>query len=221
MKIIIMGCGRVGTEVSRLMSEEGHEVTVVDCDENIREILGPQFHGKIVIGVGFDREVLIRAGIENADAFAAASDSDNANIVAARIARNIFKVPRVVARLYDPRRAEIYRRLGLATISSTAWGAERIRETLTHADLDARETFGSGEVSLFNIEATPALVGRTVNALVVPGEIGVVAITREDKAFLPTLGTEIREGDRIHFTVLSTALDRLETLLGIGEGGQS
>jgi trk system potassium uptake protein TrkA len=220
MKIIIMGCGRVGSEVSRLMAEEGHDVTVVDCDENIRERLGPQFHGKVVIGVGFDRDVLIKAGIEHADAFAATSDSDNANIVAARIARNIFKVPRVVARLYDPRRAEIYRRLGLATISSTAWGAERIRETLTHAELDARGTFGSGEVSLYTIEATPALIGRMVNALVVPGEISVTAITREDKAFVPTLGTEIREGDLIHFAVQASALDRLETLLGIGEGGR-
>jgi trk system potassium uptake protein len=221
MKVIIMGCGRVGTEASRLMSEEGHEVTVVDCDERIGEVLGPQFHGKIVIGVGFDRDVLIRAGIETADAFAAASDSDNANIVAARIARNIFKVPRVVARLYDPRRAEIYRRLGLATISSTVWGAERIRETLTHVELDAQTTFGSGEVSLYTIEATPALIGRMVNALVVPGEISVVAITREDKAFVPLLGTEIRAGDLLHFAVQSAALDRLENLLGIGEGGQS
>jgi trk system potassium uptake protein TrkA len=221
MKVIIMGCGRVGAEVSRLMSEEGHDVTVVDCDENIRETLGPQFHGQIVIGLGFERDVLIRAGIETADAFAAASDSDNANIVAARIARNIFKVPRVVARLYDPRRAEIYRRLGLATISPTAWGAERIRETLTHAELDAQGTFGSGEVSQFTIEATPALIGRTVNSLAVPGEIAVAAITREDKAFLPVLGTEIRSGDLLHFVVLSSSLDRLENLLGIGEGGQS
>lgn len=219
MKVIIMGCGRVGTEVSRLMAGEGHDVTVVDCNENIGEILGPQFHGKIVIGMGFDRDVLIRAGIENADAFAAASNSDNANIVAARIAKNIFRVPRVVARLYDPRRAEIYRRLGLATISSTTWGAERIRETLTHAELDVRETFGSGEVSLFTIDAMPALIGRTVNALVVAGEINVVAITRDDKAFLPVLGTEIRGGDLIHFAVLSSAMDRLENLLGIGEGG--
>jgi trk system potassium uptake protein TrkA len=193
----------------------------VDCDENIRETLGPQFHGQIVIGLGFERDVLIRAGIETADAFAAASDSDNANIVAARIARNIFKVPRVVARLYDPRRAEIYRRLGLATISPTAWGAERIRETLTHAELDAQGTFGSGEVSQFTIEATPALIGRTVNSLAVPGEIAVAAITREDKAFLPVLGTEIRSGDLLHFVVLSSSLDRLENLLGIGEGGQS
>jgi trk system potassium uptake protein TrkA len=195
-------------------------VTVIDCDEAVRERLGPAFHGNVVIGVGFDRDVLIRAGIEQADAFAATSDSDNANIVAARIARNIFHVPRVVARLYDPQRAEIYRRLGLSTISSTAWGAERIREVLTHAELDARGSYGSGEVTLISLEAKPALVGRTVNAIVVPGEISVVAITREDKAFLPVLGTEIREGDLIHFAVLAASMDRFEQLLGIGEGGQ-
>ena len=220
MKTIIMGCGRVGAQVSRLMSKEGHDVTVIDCDENIREKLGPEFRGKIVIGVGFYRDVLIRAGIEQADAFAATSDSDNANIVAARIARNIFHVPRVVARLYDPQRAEIYRRLGLSTISSTAWGAERIREVLTHSELDARLAFGSGEVALHTLEATPAMIGRTVNAIVVPGEISVVAITRADKAFIPVLGTEIREGDMMHFVVLAASMDRFEQLLGIGEGGQ-
>src|SRR4030042_53283 len=149
------------------MSQEGHDVTVIDCDENIREKLGPVFRGKVVIGVGFYRDVLIRAGIEHADAFAATSDSDNVNIVAARIARNIFHVPRVAARLYDLRRAEIYRRLGLTTISSTAWGAERIREVLTHSELDARGSFGSGEVSLHTVEAAPAMIGRTVNATVV------------------------------------------------------
>jgi trk system potassium uptake protein TrkA len=219
MKVIIMGCGRVGAEVSRLMSAEGHDITVIDCDENIQARLGPDFHGRIVIGMGFDRDVLIRAGIEQADAFAATSDSDNVNIVAARIARNIFHVPRVVTRLYDPRRAEIYRRLGLTTISSTAWGAERIREVLTHSELDARGTFGNGEVSLLTLEASPALIGRTVNALMVPGEISVIAITREDRAFIPTLGTEIREQDLIHFTVLSAAMERFEQLLGLGEGG--
>jgi trk system potassium uptake protein len=220
MKTIIMGCGRVGTQVSRLMSHEGHDVTVIDCDENIREKLGPDFRGEVVIGVGIYRDVLIRAGIEHADAFAATSDSDNVNIVAARIARTIFHVPRVVARLYDPRRAEIYRRLGLSTISSTAWGAERIREVLTHSELDARGTYGNGEVTLFTLEASAALIGRTVNAIVIPGEITVAAITREDKAFLPVLGTEIRSGDLIHYAVLSASMARFEELLGIGEGGQ-
>jgi trk system potassium uptake protein TrkA len=117
---------RVGEQAARFLSEEGHNVTVIDQDGYALERLGANFKGSKIKGVGFDRQILINAGIEHADAFAATSSSDNANIVAARIARNIFHVPHVIARLYDPRRAEIYRRLGLVTISSTTWGAERI-----------------------------------------------------------------------------------------------
>jgi len=219
MRIIIMGGGRVGSQVSRLLEAEGHEVTVIDCDGQARTRLGPEFKGKIVRGLGFERHVLIQAGIEQADAFAAASPSDNVNIVAARIARNVFNVPRVVARLYDPRRAEIYRRLGLVTISSTVWGAERIRELLTHSDLDAVHVFGNGEVSLVAIEAPPQLIGRTLNILTVPGEIMPVAVTRDGQAFIPTLGTVVRSGDRLHLAVLSAAMDRLEAMLGLGAGG--
>ncbi len=219
MKIIVMGCGRVGEEVARVMSAEGHAVVVIDCDEQVVQRLGPQFKGRVVIGIGFERSTLIAAGIEQADAFAATTSSDDANIVAARLARQVFHVPRVVARLFDPRRAEIYQRLGLVTISPTIWGAERIRELFTHAALDPVLSFGSGEVSLIRLEAPPQLVGRMMKVLVVPGEIMVVAITREDKAFLPSLGTEIQYGDVLHVAVLASAMDRLESLLGLGEGG--
>src|SRR4030067_1027979 len=177
MKVIIMGCGRVGVQLAWLLVEEGHQVSVIDYDANALNRLGPSFKGQRITGVGFDRDVLIKAGIEHADAFAAASSSDNANIVAARIAHNIFHVPRVVARLFDPRRAEIYRRLGMLTISSTTRGAERIRELLTSAELDPILSFGSGEVSLLNIEVPPQLIGRMVKDLSVPTEIIVVAIT--------------------------------------------
>jgi trk system potassium uptake protein TrkA len=219
MKIIIMGCGRVGEAVARLMDAEGHAVTVIDCDGSALARLGPLFKGRAVQGVGFERETLMKAGIEEADAFAATSSSDDVNIVAARLARNVFHVPRVVARLYDPRRAEIYQRLGLVTISPTSWGAERIRELFSHANLDSVVTFGSGEVSLIVVEAPVALVGRTVSTLAVPGEIIPVAIIRDGKALLPTWGTEIRYGDTLHLTVLAEAMDRLESLLGLGEGG--
>jgi trk system potassium uptake protein len=219
MKIIIMGCGRVGEHVARLMDADGHAVTVIDCSGTALARLGPQFKGRAVLGVGFERETLIAAGIEHADAFAATSSSDDVNIVAARLARNVFHVPRVVARLYDPRRAEIYRRLGLVTISPTQWGAERIRELFAHASLDSVISFGSGEVSLIVVEAPVTLAGRTVRALTVPGEITAVAITRDGKAILPSLGTEIRDGDTLHLTVLAEAMDRLESLLGLGEGG--
>jgi trk system potassium uptake protein TrkA len=215
MKVIVMGCGRIGSQVSELLSMNGHEVTIIDHDDNSEGRLNPNFKGKIIKGLGFDRQVLTLAGISEAEAFIAASQSDNANIVAARIARNIFHVPRVVARLYDPRRAEIYQRLGLTTISSTNWGAERIFQVLTHSDIDVWNTFGSGEVALVHIELPPQLSGRNVIHLNVPGEIMVLTITRNDHAFVPTTGTEFKEGDLVHLVVISSAMNRLEELLGM------
>jgi trk system potassium uptake protein len=218
MRVIIIGCGRVGEQLARLMSEEGHDVAVIDYSDHALARLGPDFKGRRVRGVGFDREVLLRAGIESADGFAATSSSDNVNAVAARVARTLFHVPRVVARLFDPERAEVYKRLGLATISSTSWGAERIRELLTHADLDSVRSFGTGEVQLLEIEVPSALVGRSVRDLSVPSEVSVIAITRDGRALLPMLGTAFRVGDIIHLAVLSDAMARVETLLGLGEG---
>lgn len=218
MRVIIMGCGRVGEQLARLMSNEGHDVAVIDYSAEALERLGPDFKGRRVRGVGFDRDALLRAGIESADGFAATSSSDNVNAVAARIARSLFHVPRVVARLFDPERAEVYKRLGLATISSTTWGAERIRELLTHADLDAVRSFGAGEVQLLEIEVPSSLVGRSVRDLSVPGEVNVIAVTRDGRALLPMMGTSFREGDTVHLAVLSDAMARVETLLGLGEG---
>jgi len=219
MKVIIMGCGRVGVQLARLLVDEGHQVAVIDYDASALTHLEPNFKGQKIVGVGFDKDVLIKAGIEHADAFAAASSSDNANILAARIAHNIFHVPRVVARLFDPQRAEIYRRLGMLTISSTTWGAERIRELLTSAEIDPIHSFGSGEVSLVNIEVPAQLVGRMVKDLTVTSEIAVVAVTRQGAAFIPTLGSQFKDGDIIHVAILASALDRFKTLLGLSEGG--
>jgi trk system potassium uptake protein TrkA len=219
MNIIVMGCGRVGEQVARLMSDEGHQVTVIDYDPIALARLGPGFKGRTVKGIGFDRNVLLEAGIEQADVFAATSSSDNANIIAARIARAKFRVPRVVARLYDPRRAEIYRRLGLMTISSTTLGAVRIRELILHTELEPVMTFGNGEVCVMQVETPAQLVGRMVRNLTVPGEITVVGITRQDRAFIPFSGTEFQPGDMIHAVVLAAALDRFKQMLGLGEGG--
>jgi trk system potassium uptake protein TrkA len=214
MKVIVMGCGRIGSQVSQLLSDQGHDVTIIDHDDNSAGRLSSNFKGRIIKGLGFDHNILMQAGIEQAEAFVAASQSDNANIVAARIARNIFHLPRVIARLYDPRRAEIYQRLGLTTISSTNWGAERIFQVLTHVDIDVWNTFGSGEIVLVHVELNPQLSGRTVMQLNVPGEIMVVTITRNDHAFIPVAGTEFHENDLVHLVVLSSAMDRLEELLG-------
>ena len=219
MRIIVMGCGRVGEQLARLLSGEGHTVCVIDYDAAALDRLGADFRGRRVNGVGFDRDVLIEAGIDQADAFAAVTSSDNANVVAARIARDIFHVPRVVTRLFDPHRAEIYRRFGLVTISSTLWGAERIRELLLHRELDAVRSFGGGEVTLIDVEVPLALTGRSVRDLTVPGELSVVAVTRDGRALLPLMGTLFQRGDVLHLAVLAEAMDRLKDLLGLGEGG--
>jgi trk system potassium uptake protein TrkA len=216
MNIIVMGCGRVGSQVSLLLTERGNTVTVIDhrdLDAALR--LGPNFKGRIINGLGFDQNVLLDAGIKQADAFIAASTSDNANIVGARIAKNIFKVPRVVARLFDPRRAEIYQRLGLKTISTTTMGAERIYELVTHSEMDNIYSFGHGEVSLIATEVNYNLAGRTVRDLNIPGEFTVISITREQRAFLPTAGTEFKEGDLLHLAVHASALTRLQNMLGL------
>ena len=218
MNIIIMGCGRVGEQLCRFLSSAGHQITVIDPSTAALEHLGPEFKGRKIKGVGFDRDVLLQAGIATADAFAATSASDNANILAARIARNIFSVPRVVARLYDPRRAEIYERLGLRTISSTTWGAERIMEMLVHTELDPLMSFGNGEVKIVEIEIPGHWSGRQVKQLIVPGEINVISITRKGKAFLPILGTELHPDDRVHLAVVADAMERFNVMFGFGEG---
>lgn len=216
MKVIVMGCGRVGSQLSNLLSQRNHDVTVIDhrdADANGR--LGPNFKGRILHGLGFDREVLEEAGISTADAFIAASSSDNANIVAARIARTIFRVPRVVARMYDPRRAEIYQRLGLSTISGTQLGVRQIYDMVTHTDLDVLHKFGRGEVSVLAVEVDYHLAGRSARDLGIPGEVVVFSVTRDDHAFIPTNGTEFREGDILHLAVSSASMTRLEEMLGL------
>lgn len=215
MNIIIMGCGRVGSQVSQLLVRQGHAVTVIDHDANALAKLGQEFKGKVVQGLGFDRNVLIEAGVETAEGFVAASSSDNANIVAARIARNIFRVPRVVARLYDPVRAEVYHRLGLTTISSTLWGAERIVEVVTHSDLDVLQVFGDGGTTMVRVEVPSRLNGYRVAQMNIPGEVLVTAITRDDQTFIPVSGTEFQEGDIMYLAVIPSAMIRLEELLGL------
>jgi trk system potassium uptake protein len=215
MKIIVMGCGRVGSQVSLLLVRQGHNVTVIDHDDNALARLGQDFKGRVVRGLGFDRNVLIEAGVETAEGFIAASSSDNANIVAARTARNIFRVPRVVARLYDPVRAEVYQRLGLSTISSTQWGAERIVEVITHTDLDVLQVFGDGGATMVRVEAPSRLIGYHVAQMNIPGEVLVTTITRDDHTFIPVSGTEFQEGDVIYLAVIPSAMIRLEEMLGL------
>jgi trk system potassium uptake protein TrkA len=215
MKVIVMGCGRMGEQVCHTLADAGHSVTVIDADQKLLEHLGPNFSGQRITGVGFDRQVLLDAGIETADAFVATSPQDNANIISARIAHNIFNVPRVVTRLYDPRRAEIYHRLGLVTISMIHWGAQRIVDLITHSDLDPILSFGKGEVILTAIEIPPHLEGHRVRELSVLGEISVITITRDEEALMATPVIEFKPGDLVHLAVLASSVSHLESLLGV------
>ncbi len=214
MRIIIIGCGRMGAILAQTLSRRYHEVTVVDRDPSSFERLGFSFRGGTVCGGGFEREALLKAGIEKADGLAAVTASDEVNVVAARLARQVFHVPKVVARIYDPLKAEIYQRLGLQNISPVTWGINRIIDLLCYSRMDTVISLGSGEVDIVEAEIPHLLVGRTVNELTVIGEIHVVAISRKGKTFLPTLGTELHEGDLVHLALLAASAERLKALLG-------
>jgi len=214
MKMIIIGCGRLGAGLAETLSQRGFGVTVVDRNPAAFERLGVSFRGNTLTGGGFDREVLLAAGIERADGLASVTASDEVNVVAARLARHVFHVPRVVARLYEPRKAEVYRRLGLMTISQLTWGISRIVELLCYSKLETIKSLGSGEVDIVEAEVPRLLIGRTVNELSVPGEIHVVAVTRKGTTFLPMLGTEFHEGDMVHLALLASSAERLKLILG-------
>jgi trk system potassium uptake protein TrkA len=212
--MIIIGCGRMGAGLAQTLVQSGHTVTVVDRDPSAFERLGLTFNGQTVAGVGFDRDVLLRAGVERADGLAALTASDEANVVAARLARQVFHVPRVVARLYEPRKAEIYHRLGILTISTTTWGIQRIAELLSYSDLDVVLSLG-GEVELVAVGVPHILVGRAIQEVTIAGQVHVVAIKRDGVTLLPAPGTTFQADDVIYLAVLATSADRLRDLLGL------
>jgi trk system potassium uptake protein TrkA len=215
MRVMLIGCGRMGAELAQLLNLRGDRVTVVDKDPEAFKRLGPAFRGRTVVGIGFDRDVLLQAGIEETDGLAAMTTSDEANLVVARMAVLIFRVPRVVARVYDPRKAEIYRRLGTQTIAPVAWGINRIAEMLSFGGVNATMSLGNGNVNMVEAEVPPTLAGRTVSQLQIFGEVQVVAISRGGDTFLPTMGTALREGDVLHLAVLNTSMVRLQELLAL------
>jgi trk system potassium uptake protein TrkA len=213
MRFVIVGCGRVGARLGSQLSLAGHDVSIIDKEPSAFQRLSPTFQGQAIEGVGFDRDVLIRAGIERADGFASVTNGDNTNIVSARTARMVFRVPRVVTRIYDPQRAEIYRRLGIQTISPTDWGAGAIAELLLHPGLTTAVSMGHGEVVVAQHLAGEHLDGHQVDELNFPGEMMVAGLVRDGRATLPTPGTRIQFGDIVYIAVQSASLRRLEQML--------
>lgn len=208
-----MGCGRVGAELAIRLSKAGHSVAVVDKRKQAFDRLPPEFKAKTVVGVGFDREVLEEAGIREADAFMAVSNGDNSNIVAARIAREYFHVPTVVARIYDPRRAEIYERLNIPTVASVRWAAKQIQYLLFHGREELQETFAGGTLLHLHVKVPEHLVGKKVDSVVDEGQVEVIGVDRGGSGFIPTGGSTFQEGDVAHFIVHKDATDRFDTLM--------
>jgi len=198
-----------------MLDGDGHEVVVIDYDPRTFENLRPTFSGEKIEGFGFDRDVFEQARLDRADAFVSATAGDNRNIVAALAAKRRFRVPKVVARIYDPARAEIYLRQGIRTVSPVAWSAGRIRDILVHPAIEAEREYGNGEVSQIRVEIPHHLVGRTVEEVTVPGDIAVPVIVRAGKAMMPTLGSRFEEGDIARFVVAREAFGRFESFVGM------
>lgn len=168
-------------------------------------------------GVGFDRDVLAEARIERSDALVACTTSDEANMVIARVARDTYRVPRVIARLYDTTKAETYRRLGIQTISTTDWGVHRACELLTYHELEAVSELGGGGVRVVRADVPSLLEGHVVRDITVPGEVQVVAVSHDNETFVPTLGTRLGHGDIVYAAVASSAARKFRAMLGLGE----
>lgn len=214
MKFVVLGCGRVGSQLARTLYVEGNEVSIIDKDEQAFRRLGSSFQGVTVKGIGFDRDVLIEAGIERADGFASVTNGDNSNIISALIAKRVFSVPRVVTRIYDPQRANIYKKFGIPTISSTVWGANEFREHLLYAELKSERSFGNGEAELLEFEVPTQLVGHSVEELTVAGQVMVTCVVRLGRATVPTGATVFAGGDLVYACVATSFLGRFRELVG-------
>ncbi|MCB0157647.1 MAG: TrkA family potassium uptake protein [Caldilineaceae bacterium] len=214
MRILVIGCGRMGAGLARRLEEEGHTLSAVDNDADALARLGSAFRGETVCGDGMSRDVLVHAGIGRADGLAAVTGSDEVNVVVARMARQIFHVPQVTARIYDPRKAEIYRRLGLATVAPVTWGIARMADSLTVHAVNAVLSLGSGAVEIVEVRLPPPLAGRTVGDITVPGEIDVVAVQRGGAVFLPDSATLLHTGDELYVAAVAGATPRLMSMLG-------
>jgi trk system potassium uptake protein TrkA len=213
MRVVVIGCGRVGSGLAIRLAGEGHDVTVVDRDEAAIARLGPAFRGRAILGDGMDRDVLEAAGAGHADALAAATGSDEVNAVLSRVATTRLRVPRVVARMFDPEQAELYARLGVSTISPAAWGISRLHELLVLTDVASVCGLGGGDVDLVEFAVPERLGGWRVPDLEFPGEVRVAAVSRGSRTLVADAGTVLAGGDVVIAAVAEGSAHRIQGLL--------
>ncbi len=214
--VVIMGCGRVGTQLAQTLDSAGHSVAVIDQDPKAFATLGPDFKGQTVTGIGFDRDRLREAGIEQADAFAAVSSGDNSNILAARVARETFGVGTVVARIYDPRRAEVYQRLGIPTVASVPWQTDQIlRRILPGHDSDEWGD-ASGLITITQLPVGNRWVGERYSRLERESGARIAFITRLGKGMLTDIDSVVQDGDIVHVVLTQDRREQASTVLAQG-----
>lgn len=208
-----MGCGRVGSSLARSLEKRGHTVAVIDMDVESFRRLGPDFAGKTVKGVGFDREVLMEAGIEQAEGFAAVSSGDNSNILSARVVRETFSVDNVVARIYDPGRAEVYERLGIPTVATVRWTADQVLRRLLPGGSEPQWRDPSGSVRLMEVHVDRSWVGRTIGQIEETTGARVPFLFRMGSGTVPQRSAIFQDGDLVYAAVLDRELARVEAVL--------
>jgi trk system potassium uptake protein TrkA len=215
MHVIVVGCGRVGSELAARLEREGHSVAVVDKNSNAFRRLPDPWPGERIVGFGFDRDDLHRAGIDRAGAVAAVTSGDNTNILTARIARETFQVEHVVARIYDPRRAAIYQRLGIATVATVSWTVDQVARRLIPGEVASAWTDPTGDVNLVEYPLPGHLCGRPLSELSDGDRYKPVMITRGGKARLAGPSIVGQEGDIVHFAVRTDALAEINAKLAV------
>jgi len=194
MYVIIVGCGRVGSELAKLLSAEGYNVVVIDKSSASFERLGGTFNGLTMVGNGFDLELLRQAGIEKADAFCAVTNGDNTNLISSQVAKKIFKVPKVIARIYDPLRAHIYADLGLDIISGTVLFASMLRDKIVESRFSSY-LIENKDLSVMEIDVSAEMAGKSVSEVNIPGEFMAVAVKRRGEVIMPQPPTILKTKD--------------------------
>ncbi|MDI6822304.1 MAG: TrkA family potassium uptake protein [Actinomycetota bacterium] len=209
MYVIVVGCGRVGAQLAMMLADEGHDVVVIDRRSDSFKRLGSGFNGLTLVGNGFDQEALKRAGIDKADAFAAVTDLDNANIMAGQVAKYVFKVPRVVSRVYYPDREHTYHRLGLETVCGTTMVARFIHDKILGQYFVPHFSLGEDGAEIVEFPASKTIIGRKASEIELLGEFRLVSILRDKRVLIPTPDSKIEEEDTIIGVVKSAALEKI------------
>ena len=215
MYVIIVGCGRVGAELAKLLSGEDHDVVIIDKSKDSFSRLGDSFNGLTMVGNGFDLMLLKQAGIEKADAFCSVTNGDNTNLISAQVAKKIFRVPKVFARVYDPQRAHIYTALGLDIISGTMLFSAMLRDKIIESRFSSY-LIESKDLGVIELEVKNSLIGKTIQDINIPGDFIVVAIRRMQGVTIPEPKTVLKDKDILMGVVKVSSLQEVREKFHLG-----